>query len=40
VFRSGVLPAQAHSVTVTVKGAHQPASTGNVVTVDRAVVTG
>ena len=37
VFRSGVLVTGAHTVTVTVKGTHQAAATGNVVAVDRAV---
>jgi hypothetical protein len=36
VYRSPVLVAGPHTVKVTVKGTHQSASTGNVITVDRA----
>jgi glucose/arabinose dehydrogenase len=40
VYRSPVLAVGPHTVKVTVKGVHQTASTGNVITVDRAFVTG
>jgi hypothetical protein len=40
VYRSPVLTAGPHTVKVTVKGVHQAASTGNTITVDRALVTG
>jgi glucose/arabinose dehydrogenase/PKD repeat protein len=39
VYRSPVLTVGPHTVTVTVKGLHQAAATGNVITVDRAFVT-
>ena len=40
MFRSAVLASGVHSVTVTVQGTHRTASTGNTITVDRALVTG
>lgn len=39
IYQSPVLSRAAHSVKVTVNGTHQAASTGNVITIDRAVAT-